>query len=442
MSTPFINPYSAPFGQLWETLLYEIALAFEERKAALSLPWMGDGAAEWSPTATYWSYEDTSVGIPGKTCLYNGRIWLGVQGYNTGNTPGIVSAWWRLFTPSDTLEWTEIRTYHITQKTRRLKKLWESLQDNNVGHEPDEEDSEWWKEIQFPLVDAQDVVYWQTMQNWLEANCAKRSSMWSPTASSFINHNTGPLNPEESDFLYFSVETWRAVVGLNSSGFRRSRDDGKTFEYGVMQWGDHIGPWIFEDLQKGFSGLQNVNILSQAVVDEGEKNSGGTSVVLDYTHNPALCACNVAYNAAMAGWPSAFTPPTYPSSHPLHYVVAAAWNRCNWYNYRWHSSFAISRRCAKLFFGYLYPMPLTMDLYVLPSGYDFDGLGCTSGKFFIYEAISEEAIRLCYTTEFIGKFETNPISITGLNCTSGSTQMFEVASKGLLAKWNFTNQNT
>jgi hypothetical protein len=98
-----------------------------------------------------------------------------------------------------------------------------------------------------PLVagdNAQDKGLWLGMQTWLESNC-----------TSFIDHVNGPLNPAGTDFLYFTLATWRAAAGLNAIGFQRSTD-GSTMLYGKIQFGDVRGKWCFEDLQKGFGALK------------------------------------------------------------------------------------------------------------------------------------------------------------------------------------------
>lgn len=82
------------------------------------------------------------------------------------------------------------------------------------------------------------------IQSWLEANC-----------TSFIDHISGPLNAGNTAFLNFTLGTWRSAAGLNVSGFRRS-SDGVSFSYGLMQAGDKIGWWIYEDLQKGLSAMR------------------------------------------------------------------------------------------------------------------------------------------------------------------------------------------
>ena len=88
-----------------------------------------------------------------------------------------------------------------------------------------------------------------TIQAWLEANC-----------TSWVDHVSGPVNGGNTDFLYFTLDTWRAAAGFDvvggvQQGFRRSTD-GVTFSYGLMQPGDWPGWWVYEDLQKGLSALR------------------------------------------------------------------------------------------------------------------------------------------------------------------------------------------
>jgi len=128
--------------------------------------------------------------------------------------------------------------------------------------------------------DVQAASYWTALQNWLETNC-----------TSFIDHVNGPLNPAGTAFLYFTLATWRATAGLNTSGFRRSADWDPAADdwtdivtpdpmftvaggggFGQMQAGDTIGPWIFEDLQKGFGALK-WSIETPAVTEWKNKNS-------------------------------------------------------------------------------------------------------------------------------------------------------------------------
>jgi hypothetical protein len=114
----------------------------------------------------------------------------------------------------------------------------------------------------YTAIDGRDVSaagYWNKpsypdmgLQYWLETSC-----------TAFINHVTGPLSG--SDLVFFTLDSWQEEAGLNRSAvagesFRRAAAwDGvatPTWEYGFMQAGDIIGPWIFEDIQKGFGALK------------------------------------------------------------------------------------------------------------------------------------------------------------------------------------------
>jgi hypothetical protein len=96
--------------------------------------------------------------------------------------------------------------------------------------------------------DVQAASYWTTLQAWLETYCV-----------SFIDHDNGPLVGAGDEFLYFTLDNWRAAAGLHANGFRRKYGPKEALveAYGQMQAGDAIGPWIFEDLQKGFAALKD-----------------------------------------------------------------------------------------------------------------------------------------------------------------------------------------
>jgi len=91
------------------------------------------------------------------------------------------------------------------------------------------------------LKNVQPFSYWAGKQKSLDINCTR-----------FVDYVNGPYDEAGRNFIFFTLETWRAAADL--IGFRRSVD-GSSFSYGYMQAGDAIGPWIFEDLQKGISVL-------------------------------------------------------------------------------------------------------------------------------------------------------------------------------------------
>jgi len=199
MSIPFSNPYSSPTGKTWQNLLYEISLGSSERDIA-----------EIGPYDAFWHFPDWNIT-------------------------------------------TDFALHNCKYKER----LWKTLQEDveNIGHEPDESGSVWWTEV--AVRDIQSYQYWGG--DWLEDDGYPLSGLqqWEESwADYFVDHINGPLTPDGLDILYLDLTKWRGYAGLNSGGFRRSIDNGVTFLYGLMQAGDHIGPWIFEDLQKGLSALR------------------------------------------------------------------------------------------------------------------------------------------------------------------------------------------
>lgn len=96
-------------------------------------------------------------------------------------------------------------------------------------------------------------AYWQKLsmyqgwQNWMEANCTL-----------FLDSSTGvvQLNPDGTDFKYFTPTTWRAAAGLNASGFSRYDKDGNFIGYGIAQDDDAICDKTFLELQAGFGALK------------------------------------------------------------------------------------------------------------------------------------------------------------------------------------------
>ena len=114
-----------------------------------------------------------------------------------------------------------------------------------------------------PLVagdNAQDKTLFLEIQTWLEANCVR-----------FIDYISGPLIPDGSAFLYFTLATWQAAAGLNVSAvagesFRRRINPTDADSYGYIQTGDCRGIWCFQDLQKGFAVLRQT-VMNAVAVD-------------------------------------------------------------------------------------------------------------------------------------------------------------------------------
>jgi len=131
--------------------------------------------------------------------------------------------------------------------------------------------------------DVQDAAYWTAMQTWLETYC-----------TAFVDHLQGPLNEAQTGFRMFTQATWRAAAGLPADGFRRATEwDGQAdpdWAYGRMAAGvpaDIIGPWIFEDLQRGLSALR-WTIIESAEIAEGQTFSGSGDTIAETNADYAL----------------------------------------------------------------------------------------------------------------------------------------------------------
>lgn len=79
--------------------------------------------------------------------------------------------------------------------------------------------------------------------------------------TSFVNSHDSGGNIRATDYYdgratidMWTQAAWRTAAGINASGFTRKYPDGAggtTTAYGLMQAGDYIGPWIFNELKAG-----------------------------------------------------------------------------------------------------------------------------------------------------------------------------------------------
>ena len=87
---------------------------------------------------------------------------------------------------------------------------------------------------------------WRTMQDGLETMCTE-----------FVNDTLAIEGQTATDVPMWTLASWRTKAGLQvDSGFRRSTTSGAPFSYGLMEAGDVIGPWIFDDLQAAMTALK------------------------------------------------------------------------------------------------------------------------------------------------------------------------------------------
>ena len=143
-----------------------------------------------------------------------------------------------------------------------------------------------------------DWAGWRTIQEWLDNNC-----------TSFVNH-TIDLTTVGIPTM-FTTTTWRDVAGIDSSGWKRSTTGTWTGDYGYMQTGDVIGPWIYDELQAGLSALKWTKKGSD-IQDTARKTAYEDGI---YT------TCDVVLAAYKAEWIAAgWIADGYPSYYTAYYL--------------------------------------------------------------------------------------------------------------------------
>ena len=168
--------------------------------------------------------------------------------------------------------------------------------------------------------DVQTAAYWAGLQGWIETNCI-----------GFVDCVYGPLDETRSDFLLFSLASFRASAGLHTDGFRRVpvgiEWDGETdpeWSYGFMEVGDIIGPWIFEDLQKAFSVLKWVHYPQEEYPSHpfGRVVRFGGQERYGQNYFPYDTSVETAYSSALADW---FDSEWYTPWWRIPWALATCW---------------------------------------------------------------------------------------------------------------------
>jgi hypothetical protein len=279
--------------------------------------------------------------------------------------------------------------------------------------------------------DVQAATYWAVFQNWVETNCV-----------SFVDHVSGPLNPTGTEFLYFTLETFREEAGLNESGFRRVPEgvewDGvndPVWSYGVMQEGDIIGPWIFEDLQKGFGALKWV--CKGGLFLMGRTVGGGYFIGAD-----SDCATNRASHAsqlAAATFEEITLEPVNAGIRELRvYADVIGGVGGYWWSYQEKLKARYSRVYPWLcpYFADLYFYPTTAAPYQF---FDFTGLGLTEGVHFLYESLPESTDIITQQSDWIGENLVNGFDTLGWYCPSAGRYAKLRLEPRWIVKPSFTN---
>ena len=276
--------------------------------------------------------------------------------------------------------------------------------------------------------DVQAAAYWAAMQGWIQSNCGL-----------FIDWVNGPTNPRAYDpyfwglFLGFSLSAFRAAAGLNALGFRRVPEgvewDGETdpeWSYGVMQAGDTIGPWIFEDLQKAFSALRWTSVaLDFEKITRQRKEATSTCWGI----------CKIDKAELAASWAAASWVPTdyLYSIEAQHYFYGSHRVKSSG---PWPSnSIPTMRPCTSDL--YLHVLPADPDNYEVFQ--DIDGIGLAEGsQLFESQGASSDAIRY-YVAGGMGNYATEPTAAAGLTCPSQpKLYVAKIPTAAVLLKWDFT----
>ena len=416
--------FTTPNGGDFPTLLKELLITYGEHQGAMRTtepyPYI-----EWNGTATY---------ATDQMVRYDGDFWISLQAANIGNTPAPGSAWWRL-----------------------------SIIDPGLAPESVQEGD--------TLTSQVSVI--AMLQAWLLKNC---SAVW--------------VDYQNSEFDYYSDRaTWFANSGLDSRGFRRARnwtqgsepqwiwpDPAGDWPWGIIERGDIIGYWIWEDLQKAFSSLRWTfwsSGVTEAASRYGRGPGSGNDLCVDAKATYDLSWSNAAWQdqgnsfygviarkikVNLTSWLLSTTYQTgdivghdlrqwssLQDNNQGHTPVDGGgwWNLDNlttgvFDSYRYRGKATMD--------GHYTGVPHTADCYIALNAAsdgvfnDLDGLGFNAGRNLVQsfgESSSAE-----HTTSIIGDIQTSPVGIMGWGCPWGQPDIQGCQSSGSRwrLKWNFTYQ--
>ena len=282
--------------------------------------------------------------------------------------------------------------------------------------------------------DIQDKDVWEDMQLAVDG--------W---ATTFVDHTTSPFGGDAS-VPKFTLASFRTEAGLNSSGWKRATEwvpgavDGTwqndvTFSYGVMQAGDIIGPWIFDDLQKALSTLKWTERSGSSTSGAGRSATTGGS--------PADCATartTHLSNWAAAGWVGG-----------LNTMYRAAGRRQDslyyFQGYR--------RRGSPSYTGISTVLAHTADAYAkaalptnigvgtfTPTFLDVDGLGLVLNELYLTDTFTSATIAT-RTGALIDPSTNSPVADIPLSCpyAPDTAQGCQLDVNEIVLKWAFTNSD-
>ena len=284
--------------------------------------------------------------------------------------------------------------------------------------------------------------FWSGLQEWIEANCTK-----------FVNHTlaTGGAFDGEAEIPMFTLETFRAVAGLNGEGFRRAsvwvpdEEDpdwsvDPEFSYGIITDSDIAGPWVTEDLQKALSALKWHTYLSTAGEYAGMISTYGYPTV-----------CSLATLNQGIWWPGSF------SATSQKVYQSSAYLRTNPTYGEWVCAGFRTRHRAALTVATFRPVAVGIYYFLVAptSSYltnawlpgvstyqDVDGYGA-EGTLKFWEEYPEDPAKPATRggaseAAWIGNFTTNPVSDASIACPVNEWLGAKADGFYPVLKWNFT----
>jgi hypothetical protein len=199
-----------------------------------------------------------------------------------------------------------------------------------------------------------------------------------------------------------------------------------------MEAGDIIGPWIFEDLQKGFGALK------------WTRKQGGFLIKRFYPY-PTIFAGGGTCEENRTSHVNQLASKTWQDGGYWSELIQALLRLYTNYGpsapspNSWYSDqYALQPRLYRL-----PPFPRSADLYILPEVgagfFDFLDLGFSEGIYKFWESLPESTDAMIQSADYLGENLVNGFDTLGWYCpASNRTAKMNLQSHWLL-KWGFTN---
>jgi len=201
----------------------------------------------------------------------------------------------------------------------------------------------------------------------------------------------------------------------------------------VPQVGDIFGPWIYEDLQAGFSALKWTGNLVTIPGGGGWQSVGTWGLKTSSSGNVGSCAL------AISGQDSDWSAQSWAFGYSSYNANVILENPSQW-------KATGDRGGGQSKFTTLPTFrPSVLEEYAAMIKYgtnfiDVDGLGVAENTWHRFAAIAESS-SATRTMGGVGTITSNPVTDAGVSCpTLANGGLFAQAQKWIF-KWNFTNSN-